>query len=123
MLFVVHLITFPIHMCSSRSPERSSNETKETSIYNNLVSAFTKAASLRKMENVASFASFGACFESSENVAKRQTGPVVPYKDIGLAGNKLWRFYGTNSMVSCLPIQWKYGTEGIQLLPCMHRPV
>lgn len=46
--------------------------TQETSTYNSLVSAFTKAAELRKMKSVASVAPFGACFKS-KNVAKSQT--------------------------------------------------
>ncbi|XP_074337787.1 putative aspartic proteinase GIP2 [Apium graveolens] len=69
------------------------------SIYEVLVSAFTKAAAFRKMKRVESVAPFGACYES-KSVARSQTGPVVPYIDIGLAGNTHWRFYGANSMVS-----------------------
>ncbi|KAK1351737.1 Basic 7S globulin [Heracleum sosnowskyi] len=71
----------------------------ETSIYKSLVSDFKKAAALRKMKRVASVAPFGACFKAS-SVTKSQTGPVVPYIDIGLAGKQHWRFYGANSMVS-----------------------
>ncbi|XP_017216756.1 probable aspartic proteinase GIP2 [Daucus carota subsp. sativus] len=71
----------------------------ETSIYKALVGDFKKAASLRKMKRVASVAPFSACFRAS-SVATSQTGPVVPYIDIGLAGNQHWRFYGANSMVS-----------------------
>ncbi|KAK1371944.1 EDGP [Heracleum sosnowskyi] len=69
------------------------------SIYEALVSAFTEAAVFRKMKRVESIAPFGACYES-KSVARSQTGPVVPYVDIGLAGNTHWRFYGANSMVS-----------------------
>ncbi|KAK1371945.1 Basic 7S globulin [Heracleum sosnowskyi] len=69
------------------------------SIYEALVSAFTKAAVFRKMKRVESIAPFGACYES-KSIARSQTGPVVPYVDIGLAGNTHWRFYGANSMVS-----------------------
>ncbi|XP_074337788.1 putative aspartic proteinase GIP2 [Apium graveolens] len=69
------------------------------SIYEALVSAFTKAAAFRKMKRVESVAPFRACYES-KSVARSQTGPVVPYIDIGLAGNTHWRFYGANSMVS-----------------------
>lgn len=69
------------------------------SIYEALVSAFTKAAAFRKMKRVESVAPFGACYES-KSIARSQTGPVVPYIDIGLAGNTHWRFYGANSMVS-----------------------
>ncbi|KAK1371949.1 Xyloglucan-specific endoglucanase inhibitor protein 2 [Heracleum sosnowskyi] len=72
----------------------------DTSIYESLVSAFTKAAALRKMKRVSSVAPFGACYKA-KSVARSQTGPVVPYIDIGLAGSKKdWRFYGVNSMVS-----------------------
>ncbi|KAK1351736.1 Basic 7S globulin [Heracleum sosnowskyi] len=71
----------------------------QTSIYKSLVSDFKKAAALRKMKRVASVAPFGACFKAS-TVPKSQTGPVVPYIDIGLAGKQHWRFYGANSMVS-----------------------
>lgn len=80
----------------------------ETSIYSSLVSAFSKTAALRKMKNVALVVPFGACF-NAKNIDKSQTGPVVPFTDIGLAGNKFWRFYGANSMVSvskkvlCMP--------------------
>ncbi|WOH08442.1 hypothetical protein DCAR_0727883 [Daucus carota subsp. sativus] len=71
----------------------------ETSMYKVLVSDFKKAAALRKMKRVASVAPFSACFRAI-SVAKSQTGPVVPYIDIGLAGKQHWRFYGANSMVS-----------------------
>ncbi|KAK1396616.1 Basic 7S globulin 2 small subunit [Heracleum sosnowskyi] len=51
------------------------------------------------MKRVASVAPFGSCF-SSKTIANSQTGPVVPYIDIGLAGNDHnWRFYDANSMV------------------------
>ncbi|XP_017256037.1 probable aspartic proteinase GIP2 [Daucus carota subsp. sativus] len=70
-----------------------------SSIYESLVSAFVKAAAFRKMIRVASVAPFGACFDS-KSIARSQTGPVVPYIDIGLAGNTHWRFYGANSMVA-----------------------
>ncbi|KAK1371947.1 Extracellular dermal glycoprotein [Heracleum sosnowskyi] len=72
----------------------------EASIYEGLVSAFTKAAAFRKMKRVSSVAPFGACY-NAKSIAKSQTGPVVPYIDINLAGGKQhWRFYGANSMVS-----------------------
>ncbi|KAL8121708.1 putative aspartic proteinase GIP2 [Apium graveolens] len=71
----------------------------ETSIYKSLVSNFKKAAAFRKMKRVASVAPFKACFKGS-SIAKSQTGPVVPYIDIGFAGKQHWRFYGSNSMVS-----------------------
>ncbi|KAK1381374.1 putative aspartic peptidase A1 family, xylanase inhibitor [Heracleum sosnowskyi] len=71
----------------------------ETSIYEDLVSAFTKAAAFKKMKRVSSVAPFGACYKA-KSIAKSQTGPVVPYIDIGLAGNTHWRFYGANSMVA-----------------------
>ncbi|KAL8121709.1 putative aspartic proteinase GIP2 [Apium graveolens] len=72
----------------------------ETSIYKSLLNSFNKAAALKKMKRVASVAPFGACF-SSKSIASSETGPVVPYIDIGLAGNSQnWRFYGANSMVS-----------------------
>ncbi|KAK1371964.1 Aspartic peptidase [Heracleum sosnowskyi] len=71
----------------------------ETSIYEGLVSAFTKAAAFKKMKRVSSVAPFGACYKA-KTIAKSQTGPVVPYIDIGLAGNTHWRFYGANSMVA-----------------------
>ncbi|WOH03280.1 hypothetical protein DCAR_0622676 [Daucus carota subsp. sativus] len=70
-----------------------------TPIYESLLSAFTKAAALRKMKKVSAVAPFGACYKA-KSVAKSQTGPVVPYIDIGLTGGKQhWRFYGANSMV------------------------
>ena len=69
------------------------------SIYEALLSAFNKAAVIRKMKRVESVAPFGACYES-KSIARSQTGPVVPYIDIGLTGNTHWRFYGANSMVS-----------------------
>ncbi|XP_074324169.1 putative aspartic proteinase GIP2 [Apium graveolens] len=71
----------------------------ETSIYKSLVSDFKKAAALRRMKRVASVAPFKACFKAT-SIAKSQTGPVVPYIDIGLAGKQRWRFYGSNSMVA-----------------------
>lgn len=72
----------------------------ETSIYKALVDNFNKAAALRKIKRVASVEPFGACF-SSKSIATSQTGPLVPYIDIGLAGNDHdWRFYGANTMVA-----------------------
>lgn len=72
----------------------------KTPIYKGLVSAFTKAAAFRKMKRVSSVAPFGACYKT-KSIAISQTGPVVPYIDINLAGGKQhWRFYGANSMVS-----------------------
>ncbi|KAK1371948.1 Basic 7S globulin [Heracleum sosnowskyi] len=73
--------------------------TLTTPIYRAVVGDFKKAAAPRKMKMVSPVAPFGACYKA-KSIAKSQTGPVVPFLDIGLAGAKDWRFYGANSMVS-----------------------
>ncbi|KAK1351738.1 hypothetical protein POM88_054021 [Heracleum sosnowskyi] len=71
------------------------------------------------MKKVASVAPFGACYKAG-SIANSQTGPVVPYIDIGLAGKQHWRFSGANSMVSVkkdVCYAWHLWMEGQSLEP------
>ncbi|PWA83569.1 Aspartic peptidase [Artemisia annua] len=69
----------------------------ETSIYLALVEAFVNAMP-KNVERVPFVPPFGACF-SSKNIASTSRGPDVPFIDLVLQSNNVWRIFGANSMV------------------------
>ncbi|KAK6130328.1 hypothetical protein DH2020_035920 [Rehmannia glutinosa] len=69
----------------------------QTSIYNAITKAFTKAIS--KVPRVGPVASFGTCYKAS-SLGSTRLGPAVPSIELVLGNNVTWTIFGANSMVA-----------------------
>ncbi|PIN22190.1 Aspartyl protease [Handroanthus impetiginosus] len=68
----------------------------QTSIYNAVTKAFTKAIS--RVPKVDPVAPFGMCYKAS-SLGSTRLGPGVPLVEFVLQNNVTWTFFGANSMV------------------------